>query len=356
MGITDILNRTYVSWMDAAGPESDIVISTRVRLARDLNQLPFPHLTDEATGKQLMQKIRAALPENEEGIFRGLELVSLSQLSPLDRTILVEKHLISPEHAESNSPYRGVAVNYDGSVAIMVNEEDHLRIQCLLSGLQVNQAYKYAQTVDDKLEESLDYAFDSRRGYLTACPTNVGTGMRTSVMLHLPATAMTNQINSLIQNVTQFGLTVRGMYGEGTEATGRFYQVSNQVTLGQTEEDIINNLWTVVIQIVEQERYLRNGLLKEMKFQLEDRILRSYGLLTNARMITSNEALGLLSDVRMGMDLGIITWVNRQVLNELIVAIKPAHLQKAAGKEMDPIERDLKRAEIIKEKLTGKKQ
>ncbi len=355
MSMTDILNRTYVTWMDAVGPESDIVISTRVRLARNLRGLPFPHLLDENTGKRSMQKIRDALPKNGRGIFQGMELVAMSQLSPLDRSILMEKHLISPEHAETNSPHRGVVVNHDGSIAIMVNEEDHLRIQCLLSGLQINQAYQYAQTVDDKLEETLDYAFDSRRGYLTACPTNVGTGMRTSVMLHLPATVMTNQINSLVQNITQFGLTVRGMYGEGTEATGRLYQVSNQVTLGQTEEDIINNLWTVVLQIVEQERHLRDRLIKEMKYQLEDRIMRSFGVLTNARMITSNEALALLSDVRMGMDMGLVPRVNRQVLNELIVAIRPAHLQRAAGREMDPVERDLKRAEIIREKLIGNK-
>lgn len=351
MGITDILNRTYVKWMDAEGPESDIVITSRIRLARNLRRIPFPHLLNEVTGRQVMEQVAQALRKSEAAVLRNLEVVPLSQLSSLDRSILLEKHLISPEHAESNSTYRGVMVNRDGSLAIMVNEEDHLRIQCVLSGLQVNQAYKYAEVADDALEEFLDYAFDTRRGYLTACPTNVGTGMRASVMLHLPATAMTNQMNSLIHSITQFGLTVRGMYGEGTEATGRLYQVSNQVTLGQTEEDIINNLWVVVMQVIEQEKNLRARLLKEMTYQLEDRIMRSYGILTNARMITSSEALALLSDVRMGMDMKIIPAVSRQVMNELIVAIKPSHLQRAAGKEMDPRERDVKRAEIIKQKL-----
>lgn len=351
MGITDILNRTYVAWMDARGPESDIVISSRVRLARNLQQVPFPHLLNETSGRQVMEQVGRALKTSNQSIICGLELVPLSQLSYLDRNILLEKHLISPDHAGSASPYRGVAVNQDGTLAIMVNEEDHLRIQCVLSGLQLNQAYKYSELADDALEEGLDYAFEARRGYLTSCPTNVGTGMRASVMLHLPATAITNQTNSVIQSITQFGLTVRGMYGEGTEATGNLYQVSNQVTLGQTEEDIVNNLWTVVIQIVEQERQLRERLLKEMRYQVEDRLLRSYGILTNARMLTSTEALALLSDVRMGVDMNILPQINRQVLNELIVAIKPSHLQRAAGREMDPMERDIKRAEIIKEKL-----
>jgi protein arginine kinase len=354
MGITGILNRTYISWMDAKGPESDIVISSRVRLARNLHQVPFPHLLDENSGKKVMEKVNQALAADKNGILKGLELVPLSQLSSLDRSILLEKHLVSPEHADSTSLYRGVVVNEDGSLAIMVNEEDHLRIQCVLSGLQLNQAHKYTEMADDALESVLDYAFEMRRGYLTSCPTNSGTGIRASVMLHLPATAMTNQTNLLVQSITQFGLTVRGMYGEGTEATGKLYQVSNQVTLGQSEEDIINNLWTVVLQIVEQERHLRERLLKEMKYQVEDRVLRSYGILSNARIITSSEALALLSDVRMGVDMNILPETSRQILNELIVAIKPSHLQRAAGKEMDTMERDLERAKIIKAKLQKK--
>ena len=233
----------------------------------------------------------------------------------------------------------------------MINEEDHLRIQCLLSGLQLNQAYKYAQTVDDALEKLLDYAFSEKLGYLTACPTNVGTGLRASVMLHLPAMALTNQISSVVQSITQVGLTVRGMYGEGTEAAGNLYQLSNQVTLGQTEEDIINNLWVITVQLATQERNLRERLQKEIKYQIEDKVMRSYGLLTNARLLTSAEALSLLSDVRMGIEMGILSPVKREVLNQLIVAINPSHVQKAAGRELEPRERDIKRAEIIKEKL-----
>jgi len=354
MGISDILNRTHVAWMDAQGPESDIVISSRVRLARNLRAIPFPHLLNEKTGAQVIAQVNQALKTSKNNISRGLVLVPFNQLSSLDRSVLVEKHLISPEHAGNPLPYRGVVVNDEGSLAIMVNEEDHLRIQCVLSGLQLNQANKYAELADDSLEETLDYAFDEKHGYLTSCPTNVGTGMRASVMLHLPAVAITNQTNTVIQSITQLGLTVRGMYGEGTEATGRLYQVSNQVTLGQSEEDIINNLWTVVIQIVEQERHLRERLLKEMRYQVEDRVLRSYGILTNARMVSSTEALSLLSDVRMGIDMRILPEVNRQVLNELLVAIMPSHLQKAFGEEMEPMQRDIRRAEIIKQKLNLK--
>ncbi len=351
LSIADVFDRKDISWMDGTGPDSDIVISSRVRLARNLYKFPFPHLLDDTTGPQVMQLISQSVSKSGDKVIKGLELVTLDALSTLDRNILMEKHLLSPEHAASSAPYQGLIVDKDGSLAIMINEEDHLRIQCLLSGLQLNQAYKYAQTVDDALEKLLDYAFSEKLGYLTACPTNVGTGMRASVMLHLPAMALTNQISSVVQSITQVGLTVRGMYGEGTEAAGNLYQLSNQVTLGQTEEDIINNLWVITVQLATQERNLRERLQKEIKYQIEDKVMRSYGLLTNARLLTSAEALSLLSDVRMGIEMGILSPVKREVLNQLIVAINPSHVQKAAGRELEPRERDIKRAEIIKEKL-----
>ena len=312
MSIADVFDRKDISWMDGTGPDSDIVISSRVRLARNLYKFPFPHLLDDTTGPQVMQLISQSVSKSGDKVIKGLELVTLDALSTLDRNILMEKHLLSPEHAASSAPYQGLIVDKDGSLAIMINEEDHLRIQCLLSGLQLNQAYKYAQTVDDALEKLLDYAFSEKLGYLTACPTNVGTGMRASVMLHLPAMALTNQISSVVQSITQVGLTVRGMYGEGTEAAGNLYQLSNQVTLGQTEEDIINNLWVITVQLATQERNLRERLQKEIKYQIEDKVMRSYGLLTNARLLTSAEALSLLSDVRMGIEMGIFFRFPRQ--------------------------------------------
>lgn len=350
MPIINLLNSSFVSWMDGKGPESDIVITSRVRLARNLAMVPFPHmLKDEQQARQVIEQLKQSLPK-----LPGYDMTRLDQLSELDRQVLVEKHLISPEFAREASPFKATITNDIGSVAIMVNEEDHLRIQCMLPGLQLGQAYGLADEVDNALESVLDYAFDEDRGYLTACPTNVGTGMRASVMLHLPAIAMTNQQGQVFGSVPQLGLTVRGLYGENTEFLGNFYQLSNQVTLGLSEEDIINNLWTVTMHVVEQERGIREKLRQDMPYQLEDKVWRSYGLVTHARVLSSQEALALLSDVRMGVDMGILPSIPRHILNELIVAIRPAHLQRSSGREMEPLERDVARAEIIKKKLKVK--
>lgn len=346
-----MLNSSYVKWMDGAGPESDIVISSRIRLARNLSTVPFPHLLDQEKGRQCLDIITKAWKKATNKVLKNMELVTFNQITALDRQILVEKHLTSPNHAAANSPFQGLLMDSDGSIAIMINEEDHLRLQCLLPGLQLDECYRYLQALDDGLEKNLNYAFDERRGYLTSCPTNVGTGMRASVMLHLPAIAMIGQTQMIFQNIGQLGMTVRGLYGEGTEIVGNLYQLSNQITLGQTEEDITSNLWTIARQIIDQERLVREKLQKEMNYQLEDRIGRSYGILTNARVLSSNEALGFLSDVRLGIDMGIINTIKPFALNELEVAIRPAHLQKKAGQEMDSVQRDIKRAEVIKEKL-----
>jgi protein arginine kinase len=337
--------------MDGEGPEADIVISSRIRLARNLSTVPFPHLLNDEKGRQCLDLIINAWKKTSNKELKKMELVTFDQITALDRQILVEKHLTSPNHAAANFPYQGLLMNNDGSVAIMINEEDHLRLQCLLPGLQLEECYHSLQALDDGLEKNLNYAFDERRGYLTSCPTNVGTGMRASVMLHLPAIAMAGQTQMIFQNISQLGMTVRGLYGEGTEIIGNLYQLSNQVTMGQTEEDITSNLWTITRQIIDQERLVRGKLQKEMNYQLEDRIGRSYGILTNARVLSSNEALGLLSDVRLGIDMGIINTIKPFALNELEVAIRPAHLQKKVGQEMDSVQRDIKRAEVIKEKL-----
>lgn len=352
MSVSDLLHQNFVAWMDGEkGPGSDIVISSRVRLARNLSIIPFPHLLNEESGVKVIENIKKAWKKSGHHELAGMDLVTFNELPLLDRKILMEKHLISPEHSESNARFKGVMVNNDGSLAIMINEEDHLRLQCFLPGLQLIQCYAKVQEIDDELEKYVDFAFDERRGYLTSCPTNVGTGMRASVMLHLPALALSGQLGKIFQNVSQLGMTVRGLYGENTDVVGNFYQLSNQVTLGQTEEDIINNLTGIAGQIIEQERLTREKLLREMPYQIEDRVGRAYGILTNARIITSNEAMMHLSDVRLGVDLGIIKNLKPFVLNELIVALRPAHLQKKAGKEMEAFERDVKRAEVIKEKI-----
>ncbi|MGI6452546.1 MAG: protein arginine kinase [Syntrophomonadaceae bacterium] len=352
MKASDLLNSYYVRWMDAdKGPDSDIVISSRIRLARNLHKIPFPHLLNNDNGGKCMNEISKAWKNAKTSIVKGLDLITFDQISHMDRQILVEKHLISPDHAKESLPYRGLLVNQDGSLAIMINEEDHLRIQCFLPGLQLEECNEKAQIVDDDLEKSLDFAFDERRGYLTSCPTNVGTGMRASVMLHLPAIAIAGQTGQIFQNIGHLGMTVRGLYGEGTQFIGNLFQLSNQITLGQTEADIISNLNTITTQIIEQERNLRKKLANEMKYNLEDRIHRAYGILSNAVVISSQEAIALLSDVRLGVDMGILKGLKPFALNELMVAISPAHLQKKAGKEMDAFLRDVKRAEVVKEKL-----
>lgn len=352
MSIADVINSSFVKWMDTTGPDTDIVISSRVRLARNLSPIPFPHLLDESKGLQCMKLVSDAFKKAGTEV-KQMGIAAFNELNALDREMLVEKHLTSPNHAASASPFRGLALNEDGSIAVMINEEDHLRIQCLLPGQQLEKCYKKADQVDDELEKNLDYAFDERRGYLTSCPTNVGTGMRASVMLHLPAIAMAGQTNFIFQNISQLGMTVRGLYGEGTDIVGNLYQLSNQVTMGLTEEDIINNLSLITGQIIEQERLLRKRLFNELKYQLADKIGRSYGILTNACVISSNEALSLLSDVRLGVDMGLIKGIPPLALNELEVAIRPAHLQSIAGQEMDAVHRDIKRAEVIKQKLNS---
>ncbi|MGI5911367.1 MAG: protein arginine kinase [Syntrophomonadaceae bacterium] len=352
MKADNLLNSNYAYWMAAdEGVESDIVVSSRIRLARNLHMIPFPQLLNRESGAKCIQTIKDAWNKSNNNKLKEMELLTYNQLTALERKILVEKHLVSPNHAESDDAFRGVLVDQNGSLVIMINEEDHLRIQCFLPGLQLEQCYLKAQEIDDQLEKYLDYGFDEQRGYLTCCPTNVGTGMRASVMLHLPAIAISGQTNHIFQNITPFGMTVRGIYGEGTEAIGSFFQISNQITLGQTEEDIINNLTGITKRIVEQERLIRQKLISDMKYQIEDRVGRAYGILSSARVLNSNEAMALLSDVRLGVDLGILAKIKPFALNELMVAIRPAHLQRKAGKEMDAFQRDIKRAEVIQETL-----
>ncbi len=351
MSIKDVVNRSHIKWMDTPADDGDIVVSSRIRLARNINKVPFPHLLDQGSGEKCVQQIRDAWQEASGPVLALMDMVSFDQLPALDRHILAEKHLISPVHADSNSPWRAILANDDGSLSTMVNEEDHLRIQCMLPGLNLGECYSRVQDLDDELEQKLDYAFDENRGYLTACPTNVGTGMRASVMMHLPAIQMTGQLNQILQNIGQLGLVVRGLYGEGSEAIGNFFQISNQITLGQTEEDIYNYLQTITEQIVEQEKLLREKLQSEMKYQLEDKIGRAFGILSNARIISSDEALTLFSHVRLGVNMEILRGISIFSLNELMIAVRPAHLQKQTGLDMDAIERDIKRAEVIKGKL-----
>lgn len=346
--------QTPSKWMEGSGPYAEIILSSRTRLARNLASFPFPSLMTESQRESVVERVVAAVKEQEVAAqFGEMEVLYVHKLSPLVRQALVEKHLISPEYAAAEG-FRAFIRSTDEVLSIMVNEEDHLRVQCLYPALQLGESFRFADRFDDALEAKLDFAFDEKRGYLTACPTNVGTGLRASVMVHLPALALTGQADRVLAALSKVGLAVRGLYGEGSQALGNIFQVSNQVTLGQSEEEIVQNLSAVARQLVDQESSARAQLQKEAKLQLEDRVFRAYGILTSARVISSQEALNLLSELRLGIDLKLIKGIDGRVLNKLLVLLQPACTQVLAGREMGAFERDGARASLIREYLTGK--
>lgn len=352
MTIKDTVISAKSKWAEGTGPDIDVVISSRIRLARNLKDYPFPHFMSEEQADQILQGVRTAVLQDEAVEKTGRpEFILLSELTATERQILVEKHLISPHHIK-DPVNRAVVLVADESVSIMVNEEDHLRIQCLLPGLQLEEAWNLANETDDILENKLDYSFCEKKGYLTSCPTNVGTGLRASVMLHLPCMVMTKQVGKVVAAIAQLGLAVRGYYGEGTEAYGNIFQVSNQVTMGHTEEEIVKNLLTVTRRIAAQERATREKVYKDNQSVLEDRIFRSYGVMSHARVMTSQEALKNISNIRLGVELGVLKNINFAQINELIILTRPAFLIQKAGKDLNAEERDLLRAEIIREKIT----
>ncbi|SHJ36286.1 protein arginine kinase [Geosporobacter subterraneus DSM 17957] len=340
-------------WIEQSGPDGDIIISSRIRLARNLQEYPFPVALTKGKSKEVIKKVGDVILEGNTVLKHDFLLQEMESQSALERQVLMEKHLISPNLME-NHERSAVLLNKDESVSIMINEEDHIRIQCLLPGLQLTEAWDTADKLDDVLEESLHYAFDEQLGYLTSCPTNVGTGIRASVMVHLPALSMTGYINRVLQAANQIGLAVRGLYGEGTEFVGNVFQISNQITLGRSEEEIIANLKDVTRQIVQKERDARSTLLNSNRLGLEDKIYRSYGILSNARILTSQEFMTLLSDLRLGVDLAILENVKIEGLNQLMVMTQPGCLQKSAAKNLSAHERDVRRAAIVREKLGSK--
>lgn len=350
MSQQQFMQNPWSNWMKGEGPDSDIVISTRLRIARNLRQHPFPLLATDSQGEEVVRKVTEVAESEAMRKRHHLQVIHMDQVNPLEKRVLVEKHLISPHLAEE-SRKGAVLLSPDESVSIMVNEEDHIRIQVLLPGFRLNEAWEIGTKIDDIFEKHLNYAFDETRGYLTSCPTNVGTGIRASVMLHLPALVMTQQISRILQAINQVGLVVRGIYGEGSEALGNLFQLSNQVTLGMSETDILSNLYSVARQIIEQERVARAYLLEHTRVTLEDRIFRSYGILMYARTVESKEAAQRLSDVRLGIDLGVIPDVSPLVLNELLVTTQPGFLQQHAGQKLTPDQRDERRARLIRERI-----
>ncbi|SDI91639.1 protein arginine kinase [Alteribacillus bidgolensis] len=351
MSLQRFISEAISPWMKSGpGPEGDIVLSTRIRLARNLENYPFPIVASEESANTMLHYTSKELAKDPYQYVGNLEVLKMDDLSSNEKRVLVEKHLISPHLAEK-AQHGAVMLSEDESVSIMLNEEDHIRLQCLFRGFQLNESLVLSNGLDDWIEEKVTYAFDEKRGFLTSCPTNVGTGMRASVMMHLPALVMTQQLNRILPAINQLGLVVRGIYGEGSEALGNLFQISNQMTLGKSEEDIVEDLRGVVMQLIQQERYAREELIRTSKIQIEDKVFRSFGLLTNSRVMESKEAAKRLSDVRLGIDIDLIQGISGNILNELMILTQPGFLQQYAGKGLTPDERDVRRAALIRERM-----
>lgn len=344
----DSVMSTAGEWLRGEGPHHQVVISSRVRIARNLRDRAFPGWAKKAERVAVLDLIKPRveeLGEMQDSFSEGLQ-----DLSALEKQVLVERHLISREHAAKGAG-SAVVMNRRQTVSIMINEEDHLRMQSIRSGLQLKQAFKLIDKIDSALEGKLQFAYDQRLGYLTACPTNVGTGLRASAMLHLPGLVLSELINQVVQAVSKIGLAVRGLYGEGTEAMGNLFQISNQTTLGEKEDEIINRLTKVIETIIDKEHDARQVLIQKKSNTLYDQIGRAYGVLTYAHAITSKEALNLLSILKLGVDLGSFPEERRLPIDQLFMDTQPAHLQKSSQQKLNAEERDHLRAQIIRERL-----
>ena len=338
-------------WLRGAGPQSDVVISSRIRLARNLAGYPFVGQANRRQRYEILDACRGHITNRR--LADNIIWVHLPDATSTDRQLLVERHLISRQHAASkNDVPRGVAIGGDETFAIMVNEEDHLRIQVLRSGMQLSEAFAQINRLDDVLEENLEFAYSRRFGYLSACPTNVGTGIRVSVMMHLPALRLTGEIDKVKRAARDMHLAVRGLFGEGSEAQGDLFQVSNQTTLGKSEQEILADFeHTVVPQIIAYEQQARQALSRQREEQLEDKIWRAWATLNHARVIGTEEVLQLLSHVRLGVNLGRLDKVDIRTINELFLLTQPAHLQRITGTDMDPATRRIARARLIRQRL-----
>ncbi|WP_252504739.1 protein arginine kinase [Sporosarcina sp. Marseille-Q4943] len=352
MSINKFMKGAVTGWMTSHGEHSDIVMSTRIRLARNLRGYRFPIAFTAEEAQKVDSQVSAALLTSDE---KGYSYMKMLELPALERQVLVEKHLVSPQLTDVKR-HGAVILSEDETLSIMVNEEDHIRIQCIYPGFQLENAYDHADSVDNYLENILPYAFDEDFGYLTSCPSNTGTGMRASVMMHLPALTITKQIERIIPAISRLGMVVRGSYGEGSEAPGNIYQVSNQTTLGKPEKEILSDLKNVALRLIAHERRSREILLSKSRVALENKLFRSLGTIMYARLLPSGEAARCLSDVRLGIDLGIIEDVDMSILNELMIFMQPGFLQQYAGEELTAEERDIFRADLFRERLRSEQQ
>lgn len=350
-------------WLRGEGESSDVVMSSRARLARNIARCRFASRATRADRQHTLETARNWLLQ--AGLAPRMMWVDLHESSPIERTLLVERHLISKPHskgrpavgspaAPASEDPRGVAISLpDERLSIMVNEEDHLRIQVIRAGLALSACWREIDQVDDRVEAGIDYAYSPKFGYLTACPTNVGTGLRMSVMLHLPGLKLTGDIEKVKRAASDMSLAVRGFYGEGSESAGDFYQISNQTTLGKSEAKIVAELEQEIIpQVVEYERIARQTLLKKRRLALEDHAFRALGTLTSARLLAAEEAMQLLSHVRLGVVTGVLDGVDAGVVNHLMLLVQPAHLQRVVGKDLDQDQRRAARAALVRERLT----
>lgn len=340
-----------IKWLEIDGAESEVVISSRIRLARNFSGYNFTNKLKPEEAESIIKEVENAIIHGTSAIRNDFKSLRMAGLDKLEKGILLEKHLISKDIARSD--LSAALVKDDETVSIMVNEEDHLRIQALFPGFRLDDAWDIADKIDDLLEESIGYAFDERLGYLTACPTNVGTGMRASIMVHLPALVELGYIDGVLKAANQIGLAVRGIYGEGSQAKGSIFQISNQLTLGRKEEDILGNIKGLSKQLISKELEARSFLYKNQGMKFEDKIYRSMGILKNARIIDSNESMNLLSNVKLGIEMGLIDNMKSRDIDKLFIEIQPSHQQMMSGQSKAQ-ERDIKRAEYLRRELSKK--
>ncbi|MEO0074952.1 MAG: protein arginine kinase [candidate division WOR-3 bacterium] len=363
-----LINKTVPPWLDQESQNSSIVISSRVRYARNLAGIPFPNRASNYELNQVYNMISESIKKDSDlkTIFPVHNPIALDRITRLQAEFLLERHLISPDFAQKCIPRKdiknnhhlkayGVAVSEDETVSLMINEEDHMRLQVIMSGLNFEQGFNRLNYIDNKFESLLRYAYSPRYGYLTACPSNIGTALRASILIHLPALVITKEIEKTLRAIWQINYMVRGLYGEGTETKGYLFQISNTSSLGQSEADIITNITKIAQELVNYEEQSREYLLKNMKLEIEDKIYRAYGLLTSARLLSSEEALNLLATVRLGVATQILTNVSLSTLNKIMILLKPANLQLFYNQKMTPQERDEKRASLIRQILSEQK-
>ena len=342
------LARNSADWLSGADDVDGIVLSCRTRLARNLSSSPFAHKATEDDQEKIIAQVLASAKDSSQ--MNSAIFFKMNALKTEERRLLVERHLISPALADSKGQ-RGVLFNRNESLSVMINEEDHLRLQAILPGLKALEAWAQINALDNELGARLDYAHTEKWGYLTACPTNTGTGLRISVLIHLPALVLNEDMERVLRGLTHMAFTVRGFYGEGTNAVGNLFQISNQTTLGRSEEEIVQNLECLTRELIECERNAQETLLADARSQIEDKIWRAYGLLSHARVLSSQEFMNLLSAVRLGHTLSVLKDVSSSFMNRLMIVTQPSHLQTEVGRVLKPEERDLRRASLVREHM-----